>query len=426
MWSRLGAALLSALPLFAQGTSTSETPAKSAPDIAALDDGEKQIDVTTLTERVTWLAADERKGRMTGSEEADATATYISEHFQKCGLKPSGTGSGWLHKFPVPGRVGTNVCGLLPGTDPALKAQIMVIGAHYDHVGIGAFGSRTPARKGEIHNGADDNASGTGGMLELVEAFTKAPPKRSILFLAFSGEEMGLIGSREWVKKPTVPLERVVAMMNLDMIGRSRDRYVFVGGLNTAETWLDRFREVAKPFEMDLELNGGGRGPSDHASFYDAGIPALFFFTAEHGEYHTPDDDTERLNLAGETEILRVAYRMAKSIANGPKPKFKKDDRDAMPDSSERRVDQGQFLLGIRVEPNSQGTGVVASQVGKGKAGYKAGLLEKDVITKIDATSVGSPRAFQLALAVVRPGSNIVIEIQRGGKTLKLKATTRD
>jgi aminopeptidase YwaD len=415
------------LLLLAAALPAQPSPTPQAPPLPEVSDaGEALVDAEGLASRVAWLAADERKGRMTGSPEAQEVAASIARHFQEVGLKPAGTAGTWEHGFAAPGRVGQNVAGLLPGADPALKNQIVVIGAHFDHVGIGAFGSRTPNRRGEVHNGADDNASGTAALLELAEALAKCPPKRSILFLAFSGEEMGLLGSAAWVKKPTLPLNRVVAMVNLDMIGRSRDGYLFVGGLNTAEGWKTLVPEVAAPFGFDLELNGGGRGPSDHQSFYDAGIPVLFCFTAEHADYHTPDDDAEKINVEALTGIARLAYRLVHRLGNGPRPRFQKDDRQAMPDSSERRLDQARTLLGVQVQDAQGQAGARIQDVARGKAGFKAGLLVDDVLSAVDGTAVRSARELQRALALVRPGTAAQIEVQRGKRTLKLKIVTED
>lgn len=405
-------------PAQAPGNGPEGTPV-AAPDKPAgpppLDEAEAGISAADLLEHLRFLAADEQKGRATGSEEAAKVATYIAEHMKKHGLRPAGEAQGYEAKFAVPGRVCRNVCGVVPGTDGRLKSEYLVFGAHFDHVGIGAFGSRDPKRRGEVHNGADDNASGTSGLLELVQAVAAKPFKRSVLFLAFSGEEMGLLGSKAWCQKPTVPLERLVAMINLDMIGRSKDKYVFVGGLNTG-TGLDKIaRDVGQPFGMKFEWNGGGRGPSDHDSFYAEKIPVLFFFTNEHDQYHTPDDDVDLINTADEAAIVRMAYRIGRRLAEGPRPKFLKDDRQSMPISSSRPVDQAKTLLGIAIAAaGAEADGVAVIATDASGTAKKAGLLVEDRIVMIDDAKIATVRDVQEVLGWKRPGTNVKLQVVRG------------
>ncbi|MGH9426255.1 MAG: M28 family peptidase, partial [Terriglobia bacterium] len=189
-----------------------------------------------------------------------------------------------------------NVVGILEGNDPVLRNEAIVIGAHYDHIGLGELGSLAEGRGHQIHNGADDNASGTAGVLELarVLASQRATLKRSLVFAAFSAEEEGLMGSKQYLSTPAFPLENTVAMINMDMIGRLKDDHLIVGGSGTSPQWKEMLARL-KPANLDLKFQDDGYGPSDHASFYAKDIPVLFFFTGVHQDYHRPSDDADKI-----------------------------------------------------------------------------------------------------------------------------------
>src|SRR5690606_5268368 len=217
-------------------------PAQSPPEVPGIT----TITVADLRAHVEYLADDKLEGRAAGTRGNDRAGDYIGKQFQAFGLeKVAARGRSWFQEFEADSdrykSVKTrNVAGLVEGTDETLKDEVIVIGAHYDHVGLGRFGSRETQRSSvddKIHNGADDNASGTAGMLELAEAFAQHPAQRSIPFLACSAEEPGLLGSYHYCTEPLIPLERTVAMFNFDMIGRSEDDYLFVGGTGTSPIW---------------------------------------------------------------------------------------------------------------------------------------------------------------------------------------------
>lgn len=375
------------------------------------DEGEATITGEDIRRHVKFLASDELAGRQPGTEGNDRAAEYILEHMRTAGLEPRGTRRGHFeHPFRAANRVVNNLVGVLPGR--SLKNQYVVVGAHYDHVGRGAYGSRG-RRTGEIHNGADDNASGTTGLLELMQAFAQKPAKRSIIFIAFNAEEMGLLGSKAWVKKPTVQLSRVNAMVNLDMIGRSSQDYLFVGGLNTGKGILKLFEREAKPFRFDLELAGGGTGPSDMDPFYRADKPVLFFFTGEHADYHLPEDDADKINAHGEARIVRLAYRMIRKLADGPRIKFLEDDRAAMPVSSNRAPDHAARMLGLRLKRTGSEDGVVIDRVRRGPA-KDAGFQAGDLLMEVDGEKVKSHLDVNRRLAIRRPGSKVKVKIRSG------------
>ncbi|MBN1419840.1 MAG: M20/M25/M40 family metallo-hydrolase [Planctomycetes bacterium] len=212
-----------------------------------------------------------------------------------------------------------NVVGILEGSDATLRDEVVVVGAHIDHIGFGRFGARDRKAQGEIHNGADDNASGVAAVLEIAEAFGKAPerPKRSIVFALFNAEEKGLIGSRYFVQNPVVPAERIVAMVNLDMVSRMRDGGISVFGAETAAGLREILDAAAKDEDLDVRHAPADRigGASDHAPFLAAKIPAVFLFTNVHADYHRPTDDAERIDADGEVRIARTAARVVDGIA---------------------------------------------------------------------------------------------------------------
>ena len=209
-----------------------------------------------------------------------------------------------------------NVVGMLRGADAARAREAIVLGAHYDHVGLGGRFSATPERTGEIHNGADDNASGIASLIEMARAAAadRARFPRSLVFVAFAGEERGLLGSLHYTMEPAIPLDDTIAMLNLDMVGRSRGK-VEVGGLNSAPSLEADVQAAAKVAGLDVRRGGPGAGRSDDSSFIDRRVPALHFFTGFHDDYHRPSDDWERIDAQGTARVATLALELAARIA---------------------------------------------------------------------------------------------------------------
>jgi hypothetical protein len=388
------------------------------------DAGEESISSDDLKRHVEFLASDEMKGRRTGSEEEQRAGEYIVAHFESCGLKPAGEGKGWTQKFRAIAFTGTNLAGALRGSSQPKSAEYVVVGAHYDHVGLGTFGSRTRA-SGQIHNGADDNASGTSGLLELVEAFSKKPCRRSILFMAFSGEEMGLVGSRAWCEKPTKPIAKVVAMVNLDMIGRCKDDYLYVGGVGTAKGLPELVRGTADPFPFRIEMGPGGTGPSDFEPFYKKDVPVLFFFTGLHAEYHAPEDDVHLINTADQAGVVRLAYRVIRRLADDDKrPTFRKDDRRAMPESELEAHEKQGPRLGIRIG-DWTGDGAPVTEVAPESPAAQAGIGSGDVVTSVDG--IEPKHHFDLLgiIGMIPEKGQVKIALRRDGKKLTKTVTVK-
>ncbi|MDF7819802.1 M20/M25/M40 family metallo-hydrolase [Runella sp. MFBS21] len=281
-----------------------------------------------VIKHIKYLSVDKMKGRGTGSKENAKAAHYITKNFKKLGLKPLGT-NGFLQPFtakvrrvvvPDSIRQANNVLGFLDNGAP----YTIVIGAHYDHLGEGKQGSlRDPKAVGQIHNGADDNASGVAGLLELARYFSKNEIKEpyNYLFIAFGAEELGLVGSRYFVNNPTLPLDKINFMVNMDMIGRyNADRGVGIGGYGTSDAWPEVFKGVTGSVKFFTDRSGSGG--ADHASFYAKKLPVLFFHTGGHDDYHMPTDDWEKIDIKSEVGILEIEIKLIENAMKLPKLNF--------------------------------------------------------------------------------------------------------
>jgi hypothetical protein len=313
-----------------------------------------------------------------------------------------------------------NVLGLLEPDAPttgeaggASSRETVVVGAHYDHVGLGHFGSLANAT-GEIHNGADDNASGTSALIEVAGwlAARRTSLRRRVLFVAFSGEELGLLGSKHYVQAPLVPNDEVVAMLNLDMVGRLDKNRLFVGGTGTSPVWpamIERLNGDGGRF--DLVCWPGGKAPSDHTSFYEANIPVLFLFTGLHGDYHRPSDDPRTLNYAGHERVAAFAAALAFEAANLPeRPQF-------------TRCDAGGFAVGpytgLNVEQRPEG--VFVAHVDKKSPAQQAGVKEGDRIDTVNDQPVPDTNRWNELVSNARPSEKFEMELDRDGKRRRVR-----
>lgn len=318
-----------------------------------------------------------------------------------------------------------NVVGRLAGSDPTLGHEAVVIGAHYDHLGGGSFGSLAPERRGEVHPGADDNASGAAGLVALARAFASGPaPPRSLVFIAFTAEEAGLLGSAHHVAHPAVALDDTVAMINLDMVGRLRDDTVTIFASETGEGLEALVREAAREEGLGVEIAGGGLGPSDHASFTTNGIPAVFFFTGLHPEYHTPDDRAALLEVAGSGRVLALVARVTEAIAAAPsRPKFTGDTQRAAHGSGAESSGYGPYLGTVPAFGGEPVRGVRLSGVRSGSPAEAAGLRSGDVIVVFAGTEVVSLEEFAALLFTSAPGARVGIVALRGEERIETEAT---
>jgi Zn-dependent M28 family amino/carboxypeptidase len=310
---------------------------------ATIDDAVKLVTAKDLEEWATYLASDDLEGRNAGSPGEIKAVEYIVKVYDDAGLKPVGDKDEqdkptYFQAIQVGKTKSWNTVAFLEGSDPKLKEEVIVIGGHHDHVGTstnphwGQLGGAT--RDDKIWNGADDNASGTCTVMAVAKAFGKSglKPKRSILFMTFTAEEGGLNGSRWYVSRPLFPLERHVAMMNLDMVGRNPDKPVSVHGFGyeDGDAWEKAFEDAVKKTGLKARAFPGaklGGGDSDHSSFRAKSIPIIFFFTGLHADYHRVSDHPEKLSYENMEKVGRTAMYLLWSWANGEKPKWADPDR---------------------------------------------------------------------------------------------------
>jgi hypothetical protein len=331
-----------------------------------------------------------------------------------------------------------NVIGVLEGTDPQLKNEAIVIGAHYDHLGRGGSSSLA-ANSSEVHYGADDNASGTSAIIELARQFAKEKRnKRTLIFMAFGGEEEGLLGSKYYVNNPVWPLDKTIAMVNLDMVGRLNEKKLTVGGIGTASEWRSvveakNAREgqfvggsavagmmpapLGASTEFQLSLNEDGFGPSDHSSFYSKQIPVLFFFTGTHLDYHKPSDTFEKINYEGLTRITEYVGAIVRSVDQNPgKPTYTVA-------KSSGQMGQIRMSVSLGTIPSYADStdGMVLDGVRENSPAAKAGLKAGDKVVKLAGKDVRNAMDYTYVLGSMKPGEEYEIEIVRGSEPMKLK-----
>jgi aminopeptidase YwaD len=315
-----------------------------------------------------------------------------------------------------------NVIGLLPGRDPLLQAEAIVIGAHYDHLGRGGESSLAPDRYGEVHPGADDNASGVAGLIALAEVFAQLGAKRSLVFIAFSGEEMGLLGSAHYVKHAPWPLEKTSAMLNLDMIGRLQHDRLYVTGADTATEFRVTLQEAAKGLGLTLQLSGDGYGPSDHTPFYANGRPVLMFFTGPHADYHRPSDTPEKINAEGLATVVKLVFGTAAALAHRPEPLTFVRTQGEPSSTRERGVGYGAYFGSIPDFSESPTPGVRLSGVRPDSPAEKAGLQAGDTIVALTGVTVRTLDDLVFALRSKRAGERVEVIYRRDGQTLQTEA----
>ncbi len=318
-------------------------------------------------------------------------------------------------------RSARNVVGFLKGAGD-LSEEVLVIGAHFDHLGLGELSSLAAKPGSEVHNGADDNASGTAGLLELAGALAsrKDQRRRSVLFLAFSGEEQGLLGSRHYVNHPVVPLEKTVAMINMDMIGRMQGQRLIIGGTGSSPGWRDLLTRLNKDADLELKFREGGFGPSDHSSFYGRDIPVLFFFTGVHGDYHKPSDDYDKIEAASTARVVEFIFQTARSIC-------RMDQRPAFQQTAGAPPETGRtgfrVTLGIIPDYGEEVEGVRLTGVREGSPAAKCGLRSGDLIVGWSGKKITNIYDLTYLLQEHRPGDRVEISVVRDGGELRFTAT---
>jgi len=407
-------------------------------------------DTAMLMRDVRYLASDALEGRGTGTPGNDSAATYIARRFAGLGLSPAfssaesrvcNPGGGrqsacdgrFVQPFVarsvaaahagLPGELPTqNVAAVVRGTDPALRGEYLILGAHFDHLGRSTFGALDPNDGNAIHNGADDNASGTAAVLELARLLKGNPPKRSVIFVTFSGEELGVLGSQYFADHLPVPIEKVRAMLNFDMVGRMQGDRVIVYGVATARELNDIVTRANAVAPLQLTATGDGFGASDHSSFYAKNLPVLHFFTNVHDDYHRATDDADKVNAAGLARVVSLAERITRDIADRPQPLTFVRAVAAAPTMS-TRDNTSAYLGSIPDMGATDVSGVRLTGVRAESPAEKAGIKAGDVIVEFAGKPIKDLYAYTDALYAQKPGDLVDVVVLRGTERLTLKVT---
>ena len=317
-----------------------------------------------------------------------------------------------------------NVVGIIPGSDARLKDEHIVIGAHYDHLGFGHYGTVDSSTEGEVHHGADDNASGTAVLLHMAEQLARADPKpaRTTVFAAFSGEELGLYGSRHYTNHPPLALASAKAMLNLDMVGRLRDDRVTVFGTRSAQELRAIVAEESGKLGLQIR-ESDGIGRSDNLSFYNKKIPALHFFTGAHADYHRPSDTWDKLNYDGMNRIGALVLGVARRIANTTEPLQFAALPSRLPGNEAGEAPAFSTYLGSIPDYAGDTDGVKLAGVSPGSPAARAGLREGDVIIQFGGAKIQNIEDLMGQLSAKKPGDEVEIVVLRAGLTRTVKAT---
>ncbi|MBX9928616.1 MAG: M28 family peptidase [Gemmatimonadaceae bacterium] len=388
----------------------------------------RKVDPAALKRDVAWLSADAREGRRTGTPGNDSAAAFLARRFEKLDLRPLQPGDAFLQPFvaKASSRGGArelptqNVAAMADGTDPALRGEYIVLGAHFDHLGRESTFATDPQAADAIRNGADDNASGTAVMLELARRFAKKPAKRSVIFVGFSGEEFGLLGSAYWVANPPVPPAQMAAMLNFDMVGRLRDDKLIVYGVATAKE-LPALVDSANTAALRIAKVPDGEGPSDHSSFYQKKMPVLHFFSDTHDDYHAATDDADKINAAGMVKVADLAERIARRLADGPRLAF--TEAPAATRVASRSSGSGVYLGSVPDMAAGEVKGMRLASVRAGSPAELGGLKAGDVIVRFGGVEVTDLYTYTDALNAKKPGDVVEVIVDRGGQRVTLSIT---
>ena len=377
--------------------------------------------------RVRYLSDDALEGRMSGTRGERCAAEFIAAEFRRLGLEPGGTDGSFFQEIPlasqtnphaVTGR-GRNVIGVLPGADPALREETVILGAHHDHLGRETTFSLARDSANAIHNGADDNASGVAALLRAAENLARgARPARTVVFIAFSGEELGLLGSAAYVREPRNAVTRARAMLNMDMVGRLGDGSLIVYGVGTASEWPELVRAASEEIGIRITTQPDGYGASDHTSFYVADVPVLHFFSNVHGDYHRPTDDWQKIDFPGLRRVGDLVTEIAAEVANRPAAlTLLRTPRPTMGGSSGSAAYLGTVPDFAAVERGVRLSGVTA-----GSPGAQAGLRAGDVLLRLGEHEIADLQGFTNALRAHKPGDRVRLTFLREGREMTAEA----
>lgn len=375
----------------------------------------QKIEEANIRKHIQYLADDKLTGRQTGSEGERMAMNYIQKEFKKLKLAPMGEGESFAQPFPFKGGIhGTGTAGTAHNVVAFLDNnadKTIIIGAHFDHLGMGENGSSLDANpQGKIHNGADDNASGVAGVLELARYFKTNPVKESnnFLFICFSGEELGLFGSKYFTDNPTIDLGNANFMINMDMIGRlnPNTKSLSISGSGTSPVWENVFKNINTT--LTVKTDSSGVGPSDHTSFYLKNIPVLHFFTGSHSDYHKPSDDWDKINYSGEKEVLELVIEVVEKLDSQPKLAFLPTKTKSMGSARSFKV-----TMGVMPSYSSDEEGLLIDGVTDGRPAQKAGIQTGDIIIQMGDYQIIDVQTYMEALGKFEKGQQIPVKIMR-------------
>lgn len=401
---------------------TSTPPENPSPATATADPARVRSDIV-------YLAGDALEGRGTGTPGNDSAAAYAARRYSSLGLRA--TAPNYFQRFNArsamlahsggPTELPTqNVVAMLSGTDPALRGQVIVIGAHIDHLGRSPNGALDPEARDAIRNGADDNASGTAAVLELARLLRAHPPRRSVVFVNFSGEELGLLGSQYFVEHSPVPIDSIVAMLNFDMIGRMRGDSLIVYGVSTAREMPALLDSANARVGLSVRGLGDGHGPSDHSSFYTRGLPVLHFFTNLHDDYHRASDDADKINVEGAARVITLAERLVRELdAREARLTFVRSAAPAP--MAGARTGSDVYLGSIPDMSAPDVKGLRLTGVRAGSPADSAGLKPGDIVVEFAEKPVTDLQTYSEALYAQKPGDEVDVIVLRNGERVKLR-----
>lgn len=381
---------------------------------AGSGDGKSKVPAVHITQAVCNRLLSAAMGKTLAELEAEIDSDLRPKSAVLSGCQASGVVTIERREVKV-----SNVIGVIEGSGPHAD-EVIVIGAHYDHVGRGGENSLAPGSK-EVHNGADDNASGTVALIELARRLAQRsqPLPRKLVFIAFTGEELGLLGSARYVKEPVFPLDKTIAMFNMDMVGRLQDDKLTIFGSGTSPRWEPELNALNQQAGFKLSYKPEGFGPSDHSSFYGKKIPVLHFFTGNHPDYHRPSDDWEKLNLEGMLRVVDMLEQMVIQTAENPeRPAYVEVAQPAMAQRGGNRP-----YFGTIPDFGSEGEGYAISGAAPGSPADKGGLKAGDHIIRLGENKITNLDDFDLALRKFKAGEEIEVVVLRDGKETSLKVT---
>ncbi len=376
---------------------------------------------------VVYLASDYLEGRETGTEGEAMAASYISRRFFDLGMEPKGDEGSWYQEFPWQRKLNPHLNtpeNIKKGTGRNVVAYLdkgaentVVIGAHYDHLGHGDVPGSLHAGEAMIHNGADDNASGIAAMLMMAEVLKEKPSNNNFLFIAFSGEELGLFGSKYYAENPTIDLSKVNYMINMDMVGKlNEEKSLAINGVGTSSAWPVTLQYI-KVDDISVVTTESGIGPSDHTSFYLQDLPVLHFFTGAHEHYHKPSDDVEIVNFDGIFSVSKYILAVINSLDDKGKIDFIRTKEE----NKDQKVSNFKVTLGVMPDYVYQGSGMRIDGVIGGRVADAAGMEKGDIVVKIGDNDVADIYKYMEALGKYKPGDKVKVVVKRDGKDLVKK-----